>query len=123
MESQAPSSESLSPEAIQQLVASHRKFLGFLEKRVESRVVAEDILQDAFVRSLERGGELRGDESAVAWFYRILRNAVIDHYRRRDAKGRAMQSFAREIEKAEQPDASLEDEICGCVLGLLDTLK
>src|SRR5436305_5487009 len=113
MKSQAQSAESLSPDAIQQLVESHRQFLGFLEKRVESRVVAEDILQDAFVRSLERGGELRGEESAVAWFYRILRNAVIDHYRRRDASGRALESFAREIEKSEQPDAGLENEICG----------
>jgi len=71
----------LSPEAIQRLVDSHRQFLSFLEKRVESRAVAEDILQSAFVRGLERGGELRDEESAVAWFYRVLRNAVIDHYR------------------------------------------
>jgi RNA polymerase sigma-70 factor (ECF subfamily) len=123
MEREARSSDSLSPEVIQRLVECHRQFLGFLEKRVESRAVAEDILQDAFVRGLERGGELEGEESAVAWFYRILRNAVIDHYRRRDAKGRAMESFAREIETAEQPDVGLETEICGCVLSLLDTLK
>jgi len=123
MEPQARSSDSLSPEVIQRLVECHRQFLGFLEKRVESRAVAEDILQDAFVRGLERGGELQGEESAVAWFYRILRNAVIDHYRRRDAKGRAMESFAREMENAEQRDVGLETEICGCVLGLLDTLK
>jgi RNA polymerase sigma-70 factor (ECF subfamily) len=123
MQPQASSSESLSPEAIQRLVESHRQFLGFLEKRVESRAVAEDILQDAFVRGLERGGELQGEESVVAWFYRILRNAVIDHYRRRDARGRAMESFARELERAEQPDGGLETEICGCVLSLLDTLK
>ena len=64
------SANALSPAAIQRLVESHRQFLSFLEKRVKSRAVAEDILQSAFVRGLERGAELRDEESAVAWFYR-----------------------------------------------------
>ena len=42
-----------------------------------ARDLAEEILQDAFVRGLSRGAgaRLRDDESAVAWFYRLLRNA------------------------------------------------
>ena len=123
VEPETRSSKSLSPETIQRLVECHRQFLGFLEKRVESQAIAEDILQDAFVRGLERGGDLQDEENAVAWFYRILRNAVIDHYRRRDARGRAMESFARELEGAEQPNVGLQTEICACVVGLLDTLK
>ena len=43
-------SKSLSPEAVAQLVEGHREFLAFLERRVESREAAEDILQTAFVR-------------------------------------------------------------------------
>ncbi len=78
------------PEVMQALVDNHRQFLAFLERRVESRADAEDILQDAFVRGLEKGGQLRDGESAVAWFYRLLRNAVVDHYRRRGAAGRAL---------------------------------
>ena len=49
---------------------------------MHSRETAEDILQEAFGRALTRVDTLRDDESAVAWFYRLLRNAVIDHYRR-----------------------------------------
>lgn len=56
-------------------------FLRFVEKRVDSRATAEDILQSAFVRGIEKESTLRDEESAVAWFYRLLRNAVIDHYR------------------------------------------
>ena len=48
-------SKSLSPEAIAQLVDGHRAFLAFLERRVESRAAAEDILQSAFARGLEHG--------------------------------------------------------------------
>lgn len=52
----------------QALVAQHRSFLGFLEKRVESRAAAEEILQSAFVKSIEKRDQLQQDESAVAWF-------------------------------------------------------
>jgi len=50
--SEANPSTALSPEAIAQLVEAHREFLSFLDRRVESRAVAEDILQAAFARGL-----------------------------------------------------------------------
>src|SRR5687768_981204 len=66
-----------SPEVVERWVAAHRDFLKFLEPRVASRTVAEELLQNAFVRALERGGSIRDEESAVAWFYRLLRNALV----------------------------------------------
>ena len=116
-------SHSLSPAVIRRLVDSHRQFLAFLEARVESREVAEDILQSAFVRCLERGAEVRDEESAVAWFYRVLRNAVIDHYRHRAATGRAHEGWGKEFVAHEVPETDLRQEICQCVSGLLETLK
>lgn len=123
MTTEQESSQSLSPAAIQRLVDSHRQFLAFLQARVESRAAAEDILQSAFVRSLERGADVRDEESAVAWFYRVLRNAVIDHYRHRDATGRALEGLGKEFVAHETPEADLKQEICQCVSGLLETLK
>jgi RNA polymerase sigma-70 factor (ECF subfamily) len=108
---------------IEQLVHGHRQFLVFLERRVESRAVAEDILQTAFVRSLERGRDLRDEESAVAWFYRILRNAVIDHYRHRSATDRAYEGWGKEFTEKESPSPEVKNEICQCVFPLVDTLK
>jgi RNA polymerase sigma factor (sigma-70 family) len=116
------SKPSLSPEAVAQLVGAHREFLAFLERRVESRAAAEDILQGAFARGLERGAGV-DDEKVVAWFYRVLRNAVIDHYRQRSASARAMEAWGREFTDVEEPDAALRDEICRCVSGLLANLK
>ena len=115
-------SKSLSPEAIAQLVAGHREFLAFLERRVESRAAAEDILQSAFARGLERGAGVQ-DEKVVAWFYRVLRNAVIDHYRHRSTSARAMEAWGREFTDSQEPEAELRQEICQCVSGLLATLK
>lgn len=105
------------------LVENHRAFLRFLEARVGNRAVAEDILQDAFVRGIEKIGSLRQDESAVAWFYRALRNAVIDHHRRGGASARSLEKLAREMEDAVEPDPSLRQEVCRCVARLAATLK
>lgn len=73
-----PLDERPAPAVVQVLVENHRQFLAFLERRVGSRAMAEDILQEAFVRSMGKLDTLRSDESAVAWFYRLLRNAIID---------------------------------------------
>jgi len=102
-------------------VDHHRQFLAFLQTRVESRAAAEDILQSAFVKGLQRGSELRDDEGAVAWFYRVLRNAVIDHYRHRASTERAKEAWGQEFVAQVTPE--LKDEICQCVSGLLETLK
>jgi RNA polymerase sigma-70 factor (ECF subfamily) len=116
-------SERLSGEALARLLESRQQFLSFLERRVENRAAAEDILQAAFLRGLERGGEVRDDESVVAWFYRLLRNAVIDHYRKRDTAARATETLGAEWVGHEEPDDLARGEICQCVLGLLDGLK
>jgi RNA polymerase sigma factor (sigma-70 family) len=112
------------PGVLRLLVENHARFLGFLERRVESREVAEDILQEAFVRSLDHTGFLGSAESATAWFYRVLRNAMIDHFRRQDSKGRALDRLAAETEADEDvSDKDLEAVVCECVLSLVDTLK
>ena len=114
---------SLSAAIIDKLVANHRQFLGFLERRLGDRAQAEDILQEAFVKGVERAETVRDGESVVAWFYRLLRNAVVDHHRRRGAAGRAMDAFARELEEAVEPPVEITQTVCACVRRLSDTLK
>ena len=53
-----------SPETIAVLVDNHRRFLDFLERRVGDRDEAEEILQAAFVRGIERAGEIRDRQRA-----------------------------------------------------------
>lgn len=105
-----------------QLIQGHREFLAFLERRVESRAAAEDILQSAFARGLERGAGVQ-DEKVVAWFYRVLRNAVVDHYRHRSAAARTAEAWGREFADRQEPDVPMREEICRCVSGLMGTLK
>jgi RNA polymerase sigma-70 factor (ECF subfamily) len=111
------------PEVLQVLLDNHARFLAFLERRVGSRDEAEDILQEAFVRSLDHASDLRSSTSATAWFYRVLRNAIADHYRRQDSRGRALDRLAAETEHSDTRDAQLETVVCDCVLSLVETLK
>lgn len=112
-----------SAEALQLLVDHQRQFLAFLERRVGSRAVAEDILQAAFVRGIGKLDALRSEESAVAWFYRLLRNAVIDYRRRNSASERKLEAFAAEVEQSAQPAEHMKGAICQCVGALAGTLK
>lgn len=105
------------------LVANHRDFLAFIERKVESRALAEDILQDAFVKGMAKLDTLREGESAVAWFYRMLRNAVIDHYRKRGAASRGLEAFAKELDQHVEPEAAVKNAVCQCVGRLAQTLK
>ena len=105
------------------LLENHRAFLKYLERRVGDRELAEDILQEAFIKVMDRPEHAPLDEGVVPWFYRTLRNAAIDQFRRRGAAGRAVEAFARELETSMSPGPEIEAEICACVSRLAATLK
>lgn len=114
----------LSPAVIGVLIDNHRRFLRFLERRIGRRELAEELLQEAFTRGIACGRSLRDDESVVAWFYRLLRNVMIDHLRRHSAEERGRAAFAREeTAAAAEPDQELVDTICACVGSLVGTLR
>lgn len=103
------------------LAENHRRFLDFLRPRVESAAVAEDILQEAYARSLAKVDDVRDEESVVAWFYQVLRNAVVDHYRRAGAESQARARLEDESETSFEPE--LRQNICTCMTAVLPRLK
>ena len=112
-----------SPAPIIALLENHRAFLRYLERRVGDGALAEDILQEAFAKVVARPEQAPADESVIPWFYRTLRNAAIDQFRRRGAADRAYEAFARELETHEAPTDDMEAAICACVSRLAATLK
>ncbi|MCA1559931.1 MAG: hypothetical protein LC753_12100 [Acidobacteria bacterium] len=78
------------------LLENHRAFLQYLERRVGDRALAEDILQDAFAKVVARPEQAPADEGIVPWFYRTLRNATIDQFRRGGAADRAFGRRSRQ---------------------------
>jgi len=117
-----PRVKEATPEVAAIFVANHRAFLAFLERRVGSRAVADDILQEAFVRGMGRI-TANSDESVIAWFYRTLRNAAVDYHRRHKTANKALDAFAAESPDKIEADAELQAAVCQCVGRLADTLK
>src|SRR4051794_27693975 len=103
-----------SPDVTAVFVANHRAFLSFLERRVGSRAVAEDLLQEAFVRGSEKI-KADNEQSVVAWFYEALRNAAVDHHRRNQTSTKALAAFAAETADRTAPDEDLRSAVCQCV--------
>jgi DNA-directed RNA polymerase specialized sigma24 family protein len=116
--------ETLSPARIADvLVANYRAFSSFLEHEVGSRAVSEEILQDAFGRGAHNLGTLNSHESAVGWFYRLLRNAVIEQPRGAGALEHKLTAFRSGIEQRLEPSVELLGAIrryVGELAGLLE---
>ena len=62
-------------------------------------------------------------DSVVGWFYRVLRNAVIDHQRRQGVANRKLDAFAIELQSTKAGDEELTNVVCACVSQLAGTLK
>jgi RNA polymerase sigma-70 factor, ECF subfamily len=59
------------------------RLLQFIRRRVADRAIAEDLLQESFLR-IHAGIEALKDQSKTeSWIYQIARNVIIDHYRGR----------------------------------------
>jgi RNA polymerase sigma factor (sigma-70 family) len=120
----------MSAATLQTLLDRRSGFLSFVQRRVSDPALAEDILQSAYIRAIEHAGSLREQESAVAWFYRMLRNAVIDQYRRHATEAAAAERFGAELGLAGTsptepvaPNPEARTFVCGCIERVLPSLR
>jgi RNA polymerase sigma-70 factor (ECF subfamily) len=105
------------------LGAERDHFLRFLRNRLGTSDLAEDVLHGAYIKALQSADGIREDENTVAWFWRVLRNSVIDTYRQRGAEVRALDQMQRWGEADEPLEPELRDAVCRCLGGVLETLK
>jgi len=117
----------MSNATLQTLLDRRAGFLAFVQHRVHDRALAEDILQAAFVRAIEQSGTLRKEDSAVAWFYSVLRHAVIDYHRHHTSETSAIDRWASEMgftgEEPSTADNPARTFICGCIELVLPNLR
>jgi RNA polymerase sigma-70 factor (ECF subfamily) len=115
----------MSSSSLQNLLEQRASFLAFVNRRVRDTELAEDILQAAYVRALETSARVRDDGSVVAWFYAILRNSVVDHFRRRTSESSAYTRWAQELASQNEAlvDPSTRSFVCGCIEHVLPLLR
>ncbi|HLC42323.1 MAG TPA: sigma-70 family RNA polymerase sigma factor [Methylomirabilota bacterium] len=106
---------------VEALLLSRAKLLSFLERRLNSREDAEDLLQTALLKVVSRSASLRSEEKLVPWFYRMLRNLIVDHYRQTAASERV--KVAVQTDPALEMDEELFQATCACLHDVNAALK
>ena len=105
----------------EQLLKQLDAFTAFVRARVSDPHLAADVVQDSLLKAVKSTHQLRDDESVMAWFYRILRHAIIDLYRRRSASQAALDRLGEELNAP--PDAEEERTACACLESMIPMLK
>ena len=90
-------SEGSTSGVIQRLLENESAFKQFVRRRVGEKAVVEDILQQSFTRAVERSHSLNNKQSALAWFYQILRHTIADYYRSHGAEARRNEALLQEL--------------------------
>ena len=99
------------------LLENVKEFVGFARKRLGDPELAADAVQESLLKALKAADQIRDAENARAWFYRILRRTIIDLYRRRDSRDRALVELEHELNSP--PDKEEERVVCACMERLL----
>ena len=72
----------------------HHDVFQFLFYMVKSKVQAEDLVQEVYIRVLKAYGRFEGKSSEKTWLFSIAKNVAIDHFRKQKGwKQRLLESF------------------------------
>lgn len=63
--------------------ALNPRLLAFLERMTRQRSVAEDLLEEMWLRLVANAKNLRAETNLVAWLYTVARNLFVSHCRAR----------------------------------------
>lgn len=94
--------------------------LGYIGRLVRDRVLAEDIMQEVFIKVIKGAHSFDASQSFKSWIYAISHNACMDHLRR--SKPEINVDPMPEVKSGENPEAlastkelssRLEDALAG----------
>ncbi len=97
----------------------HDNLHGFILSRVSDTSVADDILQEVFMRILSRIDTLKDCDKLQVWIYQITRNAIIDYYRTQKKTSELPSTLA--VSEAEISNEVRQD-ISTCLLPMVNSL-
>lgn len=101
---------------------NRERLLRFIRSRVEDDALAEDVLQECLIRAMNSDTTFEDQDRFTTWFYRVVRNAITDVYRRRGARDRRLEALAAASPEIDPPP-EVERAICECFRPLLPTMK
>jgi len=97
----------------------------FILRMVRRPVVAEDLLQEVFLRLWQNLDHIDGPDLLPSWLRRVAANAVIDHWRKEDARRRRLDRMRQHpiARRVLRPSSRMEsEEALAAVWSAVDTL-
>lgn len=104
------------------LLTQRAQFKAFLVSRLRNEADAEDVLQNGLLKALHRADDIREDAKLTAWFYQILRNALVDHVRSKRSAEARDHIWASDAALTAGTAAD-QRALCRCFEPLIDSLK
>ncbi|MEC3884705.1 RNA polymerase sigma factor SigX [Halobacillus litoralis] len=80
----------------------HHDLFQFLVYMVKDRSLAEDLVQDVYVRVMKSYESFNGKSSEKTWLFSIARHVAIDYFRKQKRKRNRFMEFFDWTEKGEQ---------------------
>lgn len=112
------SDQAKTTEEIWKLLSSRLR--GFLRQRVSDEQLAEDLLQETFLRIHRRLPQLEDRQRLTSWVFQIARNLVADHYRSQARK--AGESLSAEPTSGSNGDENLNEMVSGWLPAMIARL-
>ena len=96
---------------IEQYWKAHAEALHrFLQQRTDP-TLADDLLQEVFLRVQERYDQLRDAHKIRPWLFQVARNILQDHYRRQQRQHQHLTQY-QALESLHQQVVKMEEPIC-----------
>jgi len=100
------------------LLENLQRFRAFAASRLEVPDLAEDVVQESWIKALTTEKTLQDEDKAIPWFFQILKRTILDLMRKQASDRK------RDSKWADQAlHNGYEAEACRCLLGLIQTLK
>ena len=96
-----------------------QKLLAFIRTKVNENDIAEDILQEVFIKIHSQISSLEEETKLRSWIYQITRNTIIDHYRTK----KTQYDLPEWLEQSEPDDeAIIRQELSLCLTPMIKRL-
>ena len=95
----------------------------YLVRRLGNAAEADDVLQGAILRAIEKAPDLRNEHAVRGWLARIISSAIVDHQRREASRRRNERESSLYHGLSSSIDEDVDTAVCDCIHLILPTLR
>lgn len=105
------------------LSQGYDRLRAYLVRQLGNTAEAEDVLQGAILRAIDKAESLRDQDAVQGWLSRIIASALVDHRRRQASRRRNETAFLLQHQGPSPTGDDVQAAACDCVHLILPTIK